>query len=94
MVENTFDEETYYGGVDGRRMRSRRGALGDQNIVENGLLMRIYVGGSIIPTRSRYATTEAEIEIFLQGGILYALRDSSYVLRVMQLMFWMLIPEN
>ena len=33
MVENTLDEETEAGGVDGRRMRARRGALGDHELV-------------------------------------------------------------
>ena len=35
-----------------------------QNIVSNGLLMRINGGGSSSPTRSRYATTEEAIEYF------------------------------
>ena len=65
-----------------------------QDIVENGLLMRINGRGSRIPTRSRYATIKAVLAIFIQGGISDALRDSSYVMSVMQLMFLMLIPKN
>ena len=67
MVENILYEQTESGGVDGRRLRSRRGVLGDYEPVtdpkycENGLLMRINGGGSLSPTRSRYATTEAAI---------------------------------
>ena len=33
MVENTLDEETEAGGVDGRRLRARKGALGDHELV-------------------------------------------------------------
>ena len=62
MVENTLDEETEYGRVDGRHE-----LVTAQNIVENGLMMRINVGESISPTRSRYATTEAAIAKKIQG---------------------------
>ena len=64
MVENTFDEDTEAGGVDGIRPRLRRGGLGDHELVTapkyyvNVLLMRINGGGPSSPTRSRYATTE------------------------------------
>ena len=65
MVEKTLDEDIETGGVDGRRLRARRGGLVRlQNIVENGLVMRINGGGSSSPTRTRYATTEAAIVIF------------------------------
>ena len=100
MVENTLYEEKEAGGVDGRRLRARRGTLGDHELVtapkyfRNGLLIRINGGESSRPTRSRYATTKAAIEIFLQGVIAYTIRDSSYVLSVMQLMFLMLTPKN
>ena len=33
MIENTLDEETEAGGVYGRRLRSRRGTLGDHELV-------------------------------------------------------------
>ena len=33
MVENTVDEETEAGGVDGIRLRARRGALKDHELV-------------------------------------------------------------
>ena len=33
MVENTLDEDTDAGGVDGIWMRSRRGSLGDHELV-------------------------------------------------------------
>ena len=33
MVDNTLDEETEAGGVDVRRPRERRGALGDHEFV-------------------------------------------------------------
>ena len=33
MAENTLDEETQAGGVDGRRLRARREALGYHEIV-------------------------------------------------------------
>ena len=56
--------------------------------------MRINGGGSSSPTIIRYETTEGATEIFLQGGIEYTIRDSSYVLSVMKLTFLMLIPKN
>ena len=62
--------------------------------MRNGLLMRINGGGSRIPTKIRYATTEAVIEFFLQRGIVDAIRDSYYVLSVMQLILLMLIHKN
>ena len=64
------------------------------NIVENGLLMRINGRGSSSPTRSRYATTKVAMTKNLKGGVVDAIRDSSDVLSVMQLMFLMLIPNN
>ena len=92
MVENTV--------VYRRRLRARRGTLGDHELMTapkycgNGLLMRINGGGSRSPTRSRYATTKGEIVNFLQGGIADALREYSYVLSVIKLMFLTLIPNN
>ena len=70
-----------------------------QNIVENGLLMRINGGGSNSPTRSKHTTTEAEIVKKLQGGIADTMTDYYYVLSDIQLMFLMLmflmlIPKN
>ena len=56
--------------------------------------MRINGGGSIRPTRIRYATTKEAIANFLQWGISYAIRESSYVLSVMQLMLLMMVPNN
>ena len=88
------------GGVDGIRLRESRGALGDHDLVTdpkycgNFLLMRINGIGSSIPIRSRYAKTEAVIAEILQGGIAYVIRDSSYVLSVMQLMLLMLVSKN
>ena len=70
MVENKIDEYTEAGGVDVIRLISRRGALGDHELVTapkycgNGLLMIINGGGSSRPTRSRYAPTEETIELF------------------------------
>ena len=63
-------------------------------MVENGLLTRINGGGSSSPTRSRYATTTVDIAKILKGGIADTIRDSSYVLSVMKLVFLMLIPKN
>ena len=87
------------GGVDGRHLAVRREALEDYELV----ISPTYYGkrlvgenkwqGSSIPTRSRYATTEAVIK-FLQGGISDALRDSPYVLSVMKLMFLIMIPKK
>ena len=65
-----------------------------QNIVENGLLIIINCRGSSSPNRSIYATTEGAIAKHLQQGITDAIRDSSYVLIVMKLVFLMLIPKN
>ena len=62
--------------------------------MENGLLMRINGGGSNSPTRSSYSKTEELIANHLQGGIVYALRGSFYVLSVMQLVLLILIPKN
>ena len=83
------EDRQYQGGGSWETMR----LLQLQNIVENGLFMRIDGRGSIIPTRTRYTTTEAVIEK-LQGCIADALMQSSYVLSVMQLMLLMLIPKN
>ena len=100
IVDKKLEEETEAGGADGRRLITRRGTLGDHEIVTaskycgNGLLMRINGGGSSCPTRSKYATTEAVIVFFKQGGIAYAIRFSSYVLSVVQIMFLMLIPKE
>ena len=100
MVENTLDEETKYGGVDGRQLRARRGTLEyhelvtDPKMVESGLLARINGGGPRNPTRSRYTTTKTDITDFLQVGISDAIRDSYCVLSVMQLMLLMLTPKN
>ena len=62
--------------------------------MENCLLTRINSGGSGSPIRSRCAPTKAAIAKQLQGGIEYVLRESSYVMSVMQLMSLMLIPTN
>ena len=56
--------------------------------------MIINGGGSSITNRRIYATPEAAIGFFKRGGIADAIRDSYYVLSVMQLMFLMLIPNN
>ena len=67
MVKETLDEETKAYGVNGGRLRTRRGTLGEHELVtapkycKDGLLMRINDGGSSSPTRSRYATTELAI---------------------------------
>ena len=55
--------------------------------------MRINGRGPSIPTRSKYATTKADIAKCLQGGIEDTLRESSYVLSFMKLMFLTLIPK-
>ena len=34
MVDNTLDEDTEAGGVEGRRPRERRGALGDHELLK------------------------------------------------------------
>ena len=71
-VENTFDEETEAGGVNGGRLRARMRTLGDHELVTdpkycgNGLLTRINDGGSSNPTRRRYTRTEAANTNFLQ----------------------------
>ena len=71
MVENTLDEETESGGVDGRRLREIRWVLGDHEIMTdpkycgNGLLMIINGVGSSSPNRSRYAPTEGSIAKYI-----------------------------
>ena len=64
MGENTSDEKKEAVGVDGIRMRARRGTLGEYEIMisakycGNGLLMIMNGGRSSRPTRRRYATTK------------------------------------
>ena len=51
MVDNTLDEEEESNGVEGRRLRARRGTLGDHELVTtpkycgNGLQRRTNGGG-------------------------------------------------
>ena len=100
MVENTLYEETEAGGVGGRRMRAMRETLGDHEFV----IAPKYFGKWLVdenkwcrvkqPYQKQICKNRSGDSNFLQGGIVDALRDSSYVLSVMQLVFLVLIPEN
>ena len=70
MVENTLDKVTEAWGVEGRRLRARRGAFGDHELVTapkyyGKLLVDKNNGrGSSSHTRSKYANTELSIVFF------------------------------
>ena len=99
MVENTLDENKDTGRVYGRLLRSKRGDLGDHELVtapkycEKWIVDR-HRWWRVKQTYQKQLCNNrnGDCKVF-QGGIVETLRDSSYVLSVMQLMFLMLIPK-
>ena len=100
MVENILDEETDTKGVDGRRLRARRGTLGDHTL----MTAPKYCGKWLVdenkrrrvkhPYHKQIRNKRSGDCNFLQGGISYAIRYSSYTLSVLKLMFLMMIHNN
>ena len=100
MVGNKLDEQPEAGESDGIRMISRRGILGYHEIVT----APTYCGKWLVdenkwrrvkhPYQKQICTNRSGDSKKITRGIAYALRDSSYVLSVTQLMLFMPIPKN
>ena len=100
MVDNTLDEDTESGRVDGIQTKARRETLGDHDfltdpkncgkwLVDENKWRRVKQ-----TYQKQICNNQSGDFTFLQGVIVDTLRDYSYVLSVMQLMFLMLIPNN
>ena len=87
-------------GFDGIQLRASRGFLGDHELVKAPK----YFGKWLVdenkwrrvkhPYQKQICNNRSGNCKTFQGYIEYAIRDSSYVLSVTQLMLFMLIPKN
>ena len=100
MVDNTLDKETESKGVERKQPRARRETLGDHELVTNPKYCGYWLADENKWRRvnqnyqNQICSNRSGDCIFLQGGLADTIRDSYYVLGVMQLMFLMLIPNN